>query len=83
MLVFQGFQYGRVRGIAGLGLFLGRQAQLFKEDCAKLLGGKDVEFLPSQLVNAFLGPPDALAKGGAQILENLGIHAEALVLHIV
>ena len=81
MSILQGFQGVAVGGVAGFVLLLGRQAQLFKEDGAQLLGGQDVEPLPCQVVDLsrqLLLPPGELL---VELLQDRPVQGKARRLH--
>ena len=75
-------QHVGVGGIARLGLFYRGQAQLVKEDAAQLLGGVDVELLPRQVEDIFLGGLDAAGEHLPEFGQGLAVNEKALLLHL-
>ena len=81
VLAAQLFEHLHVGGPAGFGLFPGGQAQLFKQDDAKLPGRVDVEFLPGQAVDLRLDRGDLLLERLVKAVQGRCVHQNASLLH--
>ena len=82
MPVPQPLEHIRVGGIAAAVLFVMRQAQLFKQHTAELLGRVDVKGLARKVVDMRLGLAHALLKLRAEGPQAVRIDGEPVALHI-
>ena len=67
--------------VAGLGLLLGREAELVEEDLPQLRGGVDEELGPRQLLDLLLEPARLHGQLAGQAAQPVDVDADAGVLH--
>jgi len=82
MGVPQAFEHLGTGGIAGFGLFLGRQAEILKQRDGELFRGIEIERIPHRFRDPLLDRGDPVFEQGAEIRDALAVHLEAEHLHI-
>ena len=82
MITPQAFQGLRVGGVAALGLFAGRQAQLVKQRLAQLLGAVQVELVPHSLPDAGKAGVQLGFQGLAKSFQTRPVQLHPVPLHV-